>query len=124
MIMVMFVRRLRPGVTFEQFKAAWLTEPNHFGQPVMVTHAQSLEDDREVVSYALLDVSTEDLAAALGNQQLLQGEADRHDRIDTVIESTTLRQMYDLGAEHDFTDLPARIEIGSPASLLSLLAGR
>ena len=103
MIMVMFVRRLRPGVTFEQFKAAWLTEPNHFGQPVMVTHAQSLEDDREVVSYALLDVSTEDLAAALGNQQLLQGEADRHDRIDTVIESTVVRGFYQIVDETELS---------------------
>jgi len=96
MIMVMFVRRLRPGVTFEEFKEAWLAEPNHFGQPVLVTHGQSLEDDREIVSYALLDLSPEELGAALRDQQLVQGEAVRHDRIDAVIESTIVKGFYEI----------------------------
>ena len=96
MIMVMFVRRLRPGVTFEEFKEAWLAEPNHFGQLVRVTHGQSLEDDREIVSYALLDVSPEELGVALADQQLRQGEAVRHDRIDAVIESTVVKGFYQI----------------------------
>ena len=96
MIMVMFVRRLRPGVTFEEFKEAWLAEPNHFGQPVLVTHGQSLEDDREIVSYALLE-------AALGDQQLVQGEAVRHDRIDAVIESTIVKGFYEIVDETELS---------------------
>ena len=96
MIMVVFVRRMRPGVTFEKFKAAWLAEPNHFGRPVLVTHAQHLEDGREVLSYALLDVSRDELMAVLGDQQLIRGEAERHDRIDAVIERTIVKGFYEI----------------------------
>jgi hypothetical protein len=48
-------------------------------------------------------------------------EAARHERIDAVIESTTLRCMYELRTEHDFSHLPQQIGIGSPASLLAAL---
>jgi len=103
MIMVVFVRRLRPGVTFEEFKAAWLAEPNHFGRPVLVTHGQDLVDDRQIVSYALLDVSREELAAAVSDQQLVQGEAERHDRIDAVIEHTIVKGFYEIIEETQLT---------------------
>jgi hypothetical protein len=43
------------------------------------------------------------------------------ERIDTAIESTTLRCMYELHTEHDFSALPQQIDIGSPASLLAIL---
>jgi hypothetical protein len=36
-------------------------------------------------------------------------------------ESTTLRCMYELHTEHDFSALPQQIDIGSPASLLAIL---
>jgi hypothetical protein len=48
-------------------------------------------------------------------------EAVRHERIDTVIESTTLRCVYELRTEHDFSYLPQQIDIGSPASMLAAL---
>jgi len=38
-----------------------------------------------------------------------------------VIESTTLRSMYELRTEHDFSQVPEQISIGSPASLLAAL---
>jgi hypothetical protein len=64
----------------------------------------------------------------VGTEQLTQwlstapsSEADRHERIDTVIESTTLRCIYDLRTEHDLSRLPQQIHIGSPASLLAAL---
>ena len=75
-----------------------------------------------MITIGIVDVAAEEVAARLA--EVAGQEHVRHDRIDTVIESSTLRQMYDLRSEHDFTELPARIEIGSPASLLSLLAGR
>lgn len=96
MIMVVFVRRLRPGVTFDEFKAAGLADPNHFGRPVLVTHGRHLQDDREIVSYALLDVSRDELTAALADQQLIRGEAERHDRIDTVVERTIVKGFYEI----------------------------
>jgi hypothetical protein len=61
-----------------------------------VSHAQHLGDDREVLSYALLDVSTEELTAALGDQRLIRGEAERHDRIDAVVERTVVKGFYEI----------------------------
>jgi hypothetical protein len=55
------------------------------------------------------------LAAARDSEQV------RHDRIDTVIESTTLRAMYHVQAEHDFTAVPQRIDLAAAESLLFAL---
>jgi hypothetical protein len=121
MIVSVFVRRLKPGCTFADFVREWEADRG-FGVPTRVFNALSLDDPRDVITIGLVDVPAEDVAARLA--EVAGQERVRHDRIDTVIESTTLRCMYDLRSEHDFTDLPARIEIGSPASLLSLLAGR
>ena len=103
MIMVMFVRRLQPGVTFEEFKAAWMAEPNHFGRPVVVTHGQGLDDDREIVSWALLDMTRDELTATLDNQQLVHDEGQRHQRIDAVLERTVVRGFYEIVDETRLT---------------------
>ena len=100
MLVAILVRRLRPGVTFEQFRAAWLAEPGHFGGPVRVTHARRIDDDREIVSYAVLDLSRDGLQEAL--TRLAAGEHSRHDRIDEVIESTVGKGIYEI---IDVTDL-------------------
>jgi hypothetical protein len=100
MIVALLVRRLRPGVTFEQFKDAWAAEPGymsapgHVGTPVRVTHARRIGDDREIVSYALLDMSPDQL------RQLETGMAAperlRHDRLDAVVESTVIKGFYEV----------------------------
>ena len=96
MILSILVRRLRPGVSFEDFKAAWLAEADHFGFPVEVSHAQNLADDREIVSYSLLDATRDDVLAALATPKLAAGEAERHDRIEAVIESTVVKGLYEV----------------------------
>jgi hypothetical protein len=45
----------------------------------------------------------------------------RHDRIDDVIETTELKAMYAVASEHDFTDVPREVAIGSTDSLLAAL---
>jgi len=45
------------------------------------------------------------------------------ERIDTVVESTTLRCMYEMRAEHDFTTTPREVALASPESLLAALLG-
>jgi hypothetical protein len=94
MLVSILVRRLRPGVTFEQFRAAWLAEPGHFGAPVRVTHAQRIDDDREIVSYAVLDMSRAELLDAL--TRLTAGESARHERIDEGVESTVVKGIYEI----------------------------
>ena len=50
--MAVLVRRLREGVTYEQFREAWLPE-HGFGTEVRVLNALNVEDPREIVSVGL-----------------------------------------------------------------------
>jgi hypothetical protein len=120
MIVSVFVRRLKPGATFGDFVREWEADEG-FGVPTRVFNAQSLTDPREVISIGFVAVETEQVTHWLSTAHA--SEAVRHDRIDTVIESTTLRCMYEVRTEHDFSHLPQQIDIGSPASLLAALGG-
>ena len=119
MIVSVFVRRLKPGATFADFVREWEADRG-FGVPTRVFNAQSLTDPRDIISIGFVAVEAEELARWLATASA--PEAARHERIDTVIESTTLRCMYDLRTEHDFSHLPQQIGIGSPASLLAALS--
>ena len=118
MIVSVFVRRLKPGATFQDFVREWEADAG-FGVPTRVFNAQSLTDPREIISIGFVAVTAGQVTQWLSEAPA--SEAARHERIDTVIESTTLRCMYELHTEHDFSHLPERIEVGSPASLLAAL---
>jgi len=118
MIVSVFVRRLKQGRTFEEFLAEWEADRG-FGVPTRVFNAPSLDDPRDVITIGFVDISVEELEAGLAS--VAAQESIRHERIDTVIECTTLRRMFELRAEHDFTSAPARIELGSTESLLAAL---
>jgi hypothetical protein len=119
MIISVFIRRLKPGATFQDFVREWEADEG-FGVPTRVFNAQSLADPRDIISIGFVDVGVEELTQWLSAAPA--AEAVRHERIDTVIESTTLRCMYELHTEHDFSHLPRQINIGSPASLLAALS--
>ncbi len=118
MIVTVFVRRLKPGRTFDDFIAEWQADVG-FGIPTRVFNGPGLDDPRDIVSIGFVAASPDEvrewLAAGSPSEQV------RHERIDTVIESTTLRCMYEVGTEHDFTGEPLPIDVGSAESLLSAL---
>ena len=118
MIVSVFVRRLKPGATFQDFVREWEADEG-FGVPTRVFNAQSLTDPRDIISIGFVAVTAEELTRWLSTPSA--SEAVRHERVDTVIESTTLRCMYELRTEHDFSHLPQQVDIGSPASLLAAL---
>lgn len=118
MIVSVFVRRLKPGASFQDFVREWEADEG-FGVPTRVFNAQSLTDSRDVISIGFVAVGAEQLTEWLSTAHA--PETVRHERIDTVIESTTLRCMYELHTEHDFSRLPRLIDVGSPASLLAAL---
>jgi hypothetical protein len=118
MIVSVFVRRLKEGSTFQDFVKEWEADQG-FGVPTRVFNAQSLDDPRDVISIGFVAVTVDELRQGL--DALAPPEAVRHDRIDTVIESTKLRCMYEVKTEHDFTLEPNEIELGSGESLLSTL---
>jgi hypothetical protein len=119
-IIALFRRRLREGVTFESFISAWEADKG-FGVPARVFNAVSVDDPREVLSVGFVDIAADDLKTAA--TRVSEQEAVRHSRIDDVVESTVLHAFYDLRTEHDFSSEPRSIEIGSVASLLSTLSG-
>jgi len=118
MIVSVFVRRLKEGRTFEDFLAEWEADRG-FGVPTRVFNAPSLDDPRDVITIGFVDISVAELQQALASVAAQEGV--RHERIETVIESTTLRRMFEVRSEHDFSDVPRRIELGSAESLLASL---
>ncbi|MGK2956431.1 MAG: hypothetical protein ACSLFI_12280 [Solirubrobacterales bacterium] len=120
MIISMFIRRLKEGATFEDFQREWAAEKG-FGVPTRVINAPSLQDPRDIVSIGFIDVSLEQFEAAMAHPQ--SSEAERHEKIDTAIESTTLRCQYEVKGEFDITDVPVEIGQGSAESLFAAMAG-
>lgn len=120
MIVALFIRRLKPGKTFEDFKAAWEAEEG-FGAPARVLTAVGLADPREVLTVGLVDLEPAQLEGSV--QQVADQEHVRHDRIAEVIESTELRSFFELRSEHDFSAAPREIEVGGAESLLRPLVG-
>jgi hypothetical protein len=116
MIVSVFVRRLKEGCTFEDFVKKWEADQG-FGVPTRVFNAQSLDDPKDVISIGFVAVTVDELQQGLAASAA--PESVRHDRISTVIESTTLRCMYEVKTEHDFTVEPNEIGLGSIESLLS-----
>ncbi len=116
MIVSVFVRRLREGRTYAEFLAEWEADEG-FGVPTRVFHAQSLEDPRDILTIGFVAVSPRELEEWLAAGS--EPEAVRHARIDTVVESTTLRCMYEVHGEHDFTARPRAIDMSSAQSLLA-----
>jgi hypothetical protein len=114
MFIAVFVRRLRPGKTYDDFIDAWYPDKG-FGFPGRGPFvARDLEDERELLTVGFVDLpDREQLGDAM--QRVAAQEAVRHDRIDAVIESTTLRGLYEVEAEFDFST-DATVARGRPAT--------
>jgi len=121
MIVSVFVRRLKPGHTFEDFVREWEADVG-FGVPTRVFNGPDLHDPATVVSLGFVGTTPDEARAWLAAGA--PSEEVRHERIDTVVESVELRAMYEVRTEHDFTGEPAAIDIGSADSLLAALMPR
>jgi hypothetical protein len=112
----MFRRRLRDGVSFEDFIDAWKADKG-FGVPARVFNAVALDDPREILSVGFVDIDAATLETAVAS--VAEQQVVRHSRIEEVIESIVSRAYFDLRTEHDFTAEPREIDLASPASLLA-----
>ncbi len=101
MFCAVLIRRLKEGASFEDFRKAWEPEPGHFGGPVRVTHARRIDDEREIVSLSLLDISAENLNKSL--ERIAEGERQRHELIADVIETTVSAGIYEVITEVDLS---------------------
>lgn len=102
MFVSVLARRLRPGKTYEDFLAAWYPDRG-FGFPGRgPILARDPHDDREILALGFVDLPD---VATLERElaRLAEQEAVRHDRIAAVIESTSLRGIYEVTDEFDFS---------------------
>lgn len=113
------VRRLKEGASFEDFRKTWEPEPVHFGGPVRVTHARRIDDEQEILSFSLIDISAEEMSAAL--QRIAEAEKRRHEQIAEVIDTTGAAGIYEVIAE---VDLLTRVSWRDDAQLERALAFR
>jgi len=102
MFISVLVRRLRPGKTYQDFLAAWYPDKG-FGisgrGPIL---ARNVADEQEILAFGFVDLpDRERLEQEL--TRVAAQEAVRHDRIAEVIESTTVRGIYEVVDEFDFS---------------------
>jgi hypothetical protein len=102
MYISVLIRRLRPGRTYEEFVKAWYPDKG-FGLggrgPIV---ARNLEDGSEILAIALIDLPDRaSLDEAL--ERVAEQESVRHERLVEVIESTTVRGIYEVTDEFDFS---------------------
>jgi hypothetical protein len=102
MYVAVLVRRLRPGKTYDDFIDAWYPDKG-FGfagrGPIV---ARNVADDRELATIGFMDLP-DGAALEEAGERVAAQEAVRHDRIDAVIESTTIRAIYEVADEFDFS---------------------
>lgn len=113
MFISVLARRLRPGKTHEDFVAAWYPDKGFEVSGRGPILARNTADDRDILAIGFIDLpdrqSLDHVMARIAAQ-----EADRHDRIGEVIESTTLRGLYEVSDEFDFST-DATVAAGRPA---------
>lgn len=102
MFVAVLVRRLRPGKTYEDFLRSWYPESGYGVTVRGPMLARSISDEREILSVAFVDVASSDDVIQMFTRVADQ-ERVRHDRIEDVIESTTVRGIYELVGEFDFS---------------------
>jgi hypothetical protein len=95
MIVSVFVRRLKPGRTFEEFPREWEADVG-FGVPTRVFNGPGLDDPRSVISIGFVAATAEETRAWLAAGSVF--EQVRHERIETVVESTELHAIYESAA--------------------------
>jgi hypothetical protein len=91
MLRAVYVRTLNPGVSDDEFVAAWM--PPHRSRdsyPAAVTTSRSVTDDRQIMSIVALDLAPEAFPTVLAD--LVHPRSQQ--RLDAIVESTQLEAVY------------------------------
>lgn len=91
MLHAVFVRILRPGVTYEQFKDACMPEHVEGAYPARTSVGRNVSDDRQVITILELDVSAEEFAAVAGSLT----RPDAPGRLRDIVATTELEGVYE-----------------------------
>lgn len=90
MLRAVFARTLRTGVTYEEFRAAWVPE-NAGPYPHRVSVGRDLTDDRRIITIIELDIEPDELPAILPTLF----RPDALGRIGELVVSTELEGVYE-----------------------------
>lgn len=100
MLYAVLVRTLREGATYDDFRRSWLPD-QPYGSPIRVVTARRVDNPREVITIGAVDLPAARLGEALA--AVADQEAQRHEAIDHVVESTQLHGFYEAIAEDDLS---------------------
>lgn len=89
MLRAVFVRTLRSGVTYEQFKAAWVPEGTAGDYPAKSWVSRNVANDRQVITIVEFDVPFTEIPTAVAS--LVRSDA----RLSEIIESSELEAVYE-----------------------------
>jgi hypothetical protein len=84
-----FARTLKPGVSYEEFKDAWVPEAGPY--PARASIGRHLADDRKVLTVVELDIAPEEFASVAPTLF----RPDAAGRIAELVESTELEGVYE-----------------------------
>lgn len=90
MLRAVFVRTLKPGVTYAEFKDAWVPEDLAGGYPVTASVSRNVANDRQVITILEVDASLEEFAAM--SESLTRPDAV--ERLGTIVETTDLEGVF------------------------------
>jgi hypothetical protein len=85
-----FVRTLKPGVTYQQFREAWVPQGLSGRYPATVRVARNIANDRQVITIIELDVP----AAEFRSASAALTRPDALARLAEIIETTQLEGVY------------------------------
>jgi hypothetical protein len=113
MFVSVLVRKLKEGRSYQDFKTAWYPRTG-FGVPTRVINAVRRDDPTEILSIGFVDADAATLQAVVA--RVAAAEASRHEQIDTVIEATVHRALYQIVDDQDFSDSPRPYGTGEPGA--------
>jgi heme-degrading monooxygenase HmoA len=92
MYIALTTRKLKPGA-YDAFRAAW--QPDEFPPGlVRATHARSVDDPDEIVSFGLIDGSREDMQAWMGEHA--DQERRRQEAMAEHVQSTGVDAIFEV----------------------------
>lgn len=91
MLRAVFARTLKTGVTYEQFRDAWVPEGIEAGYPARTSVGRNVSEHRQVLTILELDVSIEEFGALAASLT----RPDARARLADIVESTELEGVYE-----------------------------
>jgi hypothetical protein len=91
MLRAVFVRTLKPGVSYQEFLAAWAPVDADAGYPATVSVSRNVSDDRQVITVLGLSVPPREFASVAGGLT----RPDALERLSQIVESTQLEGVYE-----------------------------